>query len=166
MGSLRLTCESWPDPDIDPKGAAIEAAKKGFSPFKVFLVLRDFLQPDSTMSFKSATKAISDMLPENAPASDQTLGIASVCFELAEQIPYHHPSQQKLARLVEKLSQLSKLTEKVVWKVSHPFPSWEYLMLLTSVLKGRSTYVRFPRLGEHLRDQLTCKETAPRQTHD
>lgn len=35
--------------------------------------------------------------------------MGTACFEVAEQIPYHHTSMQKLARLLEALGQSTKV---------------------------------------------------------
>lgn len=65
-----LKIEGFPDPEADPKGAAVQTAKPGYSSYKVFLILRDFLQPDTTTSLKFAVDVIDGILPENAPLSD------------------------------------------------------------------------------------------------
>lgn len=70
---------------------------KGILPtdYKTFLILQDFLQPHSTVIFKDAIGRLIDISPDG----DMRF-INSVCLELAEQIPYSHPSQAKLARLL------------------------------------------------------------------
>ncbi|OBT80655.1 hypothetical protein VF21_00499 [Pseudogymnoascus sp. 05NY08] len=61
--------------------------------FKLFLVLCDFLQPDSTISPIDAAERAIDVFPHKYPDLRQLI---SVCFAIAEQISYHHPSQLKL----------------------------------------------------------------------
>lgn len=62
---------------------------------KVFVILRDFLQPDTTLSLKSVLNYLVDLLPENAPYSPEVYSLGIICVDMAEQIPYHHPSQHK-----------------------------------------------------------------------
>lgn len=73
--------------------------------YKVFIVLRDFLQPDSTMTIANAVDCIVQINPEGKG----TVAVTSVVFELAEQIPYQHPSHQKLARLMWRLGRSDRL---------------------------------------------------------
>lgn len=87
------------------------AGKSGFAFNKVFPVLRDFLQPDTTLSLESAAQSILENLPENAPMSNQVYTFCTLCFELAEQIPYNHPSQVKFARLLEYMGQSTRVTQ-------------------------------------------------------
>jgi hypothetical protein len=82
----------------------------GYSDTKVFLILQDFLQPDTTTSLESAVHPILDLLPEDASMSNEVGLVGEICLELAEQIPYYHPSQIKLARVVEEMCRSSKLT--------------------------------------------------------
>jgi hypothetical protein len=67
------------------------------SDYKTFLVLRDFLQPYSTIRLGDAVDRILEVFPDGY---SDLQSINTVCFELAEQIPYRHPSQLKLARLL------------------------------------------------------------------
>jgi hypothetical protein len=93
------------------------AGSSAYSDDKVFIILRDFLQPDSTLSVESATQSILDLLPENAPLSDEIWSFGEVCFELAEQIPYYHPSQLKFARLLEYIGRSTKVNQRGTSKV-------------------------------------------------
>lgn len=65
--------------------------------YKLFLVLRNYLQPDSTISTGDAAEHVINVFPYKYPDLRQLI---SVCFEIAEQIPYHHPSHLKLVRLI------------------------------------------------------------------
>lgn len=128
MASLNLKLEGFSEANMstastisamssmEPKLSHEEAADKSaevsaYSDDKVFIILRDFLQPSSSLSLKSTVEAIIDLLPDNA-LSNEVWSFGSVCFELAEQIPYYHPSQQKLARLLEELVESDKITEQ------------------------------------------------------
>ncbi|KAK2768831.1 hypothetical protein FQN54_000691 [Arachnomyces sp. PD_36] len=82
-----------------------------YSNSRVFLILRDFLQPRSSKSLDETVKSILNLLPENAPESDEVWCVGQVILELADQIPYYHPSQVKLARVMEQLCRSKKTTE-------------------------------------------------------
>lgn len=88
-----------------------------YSDHKAFLILGDFLQPDTTTSLGSALNSILDILPDRAPLSKEVWSFGVLCFEIAQQIPYSHPSQQKLARLLEGLKESEKVTEKIYFNV-------------------------------------------------
>ncbi|KFY34462.1 hypothetical protein V494_06758 [Pseudogymnoascus sp. VKM F-4513 (FW-928)] len=77
--------------------------------YRVCLVLRDFLQPDSTMSPIDAAESVIDAFPYKYPDLRQLI---SVCFEIAEQIPYDHPSHPKLVRLLWLIGQSAHHFEK------------------------------------------------------
>ena len=82
---------------------------------KTFHVLRDFLQPDSASTLESTARILLDLLPaEKTVGSDELMFLNNVCIEFAEQIPFSHPSQHKLAALMECLAGSTKLN------VSHP----------------------------------------------
>jgi predicted nicotinamide N-methyase len=59
---------------------------------------------------QSAIHSILDLLPEDAPFSDEIWAFGEVCLELAEQIAYH-PSVIKLARVMEYIAGSAKVTE-------------------------------------------------------
>lgn len=88
-----------------------------FSDVKIFLVLRDFLQPDTTLSLESVVESIASFLPKNAPLSNEIWLFGELCFDLAKHIPYHHPSQLKLARVLEYLGKSGCVTERHTPKV-------------------------------------------------
>lgn len=134
MASLKLKLEGSEDPDIaQPKPKSLFSSLKSklrneshayktvgtttFSESKVFLILQDYLQPDSKTSLESAVQSILSLIPENASLLTEVYYLGLVFLELAEQIPYDHPSQIKLARVVEELSRSAKLTEPRDWRV-------------------------------------------------
>lgn len=88
------------------------AGTTAYSDTKVFLILQDYLQPDTETTLEYAVQSILALLPDNASLSNEANDLGEVCLELAEQIPYHHPSQIKLARVVEELSLSAKLTDE------------------------------------------------------
>jgi hypothetical protein len=89
-----------------------------YSQEKVFQVLNDYLQPDTKMSLDSAVHSILALLPEKEPLSTEVWSVGEVVLQLAEQIPYHHPSQIKLARLMEGLTRSPKFTTELSEPVS------------------------------------------------
>jgi hypothetical protein len=84
---------------------------------KTFAILRDYLQPNSAMTLSSAEKSILDLLPNDDQYATDVLTFGEVCIEVVEQIPYYHPSQIKLARLLEHLGTSTKLTAVIIAKV-------------------------------------------------
>jgi hypothetical protein len=88
------------------------AGQTEFSRDKVFTILRNFLQPNSLTSLKSAAQSILDLLPQNAQLSSEVGFFGELCIDLAEQVPYNHPSQLKFARLLQYLSRSPKLCQK------------------------------------------------------
>lgn len=102
MYSLDLKTEDsgWPIPD------------------KIFSLLRDYLQPDSTMTLEFTARSLEDLIPVNSPLSTEVLDFGDSCIEVAEQIPYHHPSHLKLAGLLEYLANSPKLGQAYPSKVS------------------------------------------------
>lgn len=75
----------------------IWAGGTDYSETRVAAILRDFLQPDTKLSLQEAAKAILVLIPANASGYAEVCSFGEICVELAEQIPYHHPSQLKLA---------------------------------------------------------------------
>lgn len=91
-----------------------------FSPsdYKVFLILRDFLQPDSTITLHDAVNRVIEVFPDQY---HNLRAINGVCFELDEQIPYLHPSQHKLAAVLHSVGKNPRRIEKSRFKVrTHP----------------------------------------------
>jgi hypothetical protein len=91
-----------------------------FSPsdYKVFLILRDFLQPDSTVTLHDAVNRVLEVFPDQY---HNLRPINGVCFELAEQVPYLHPSQHKLAAVLYSVGKNPRRIEKSRFKVrTHP----------------------------------------------
>lgn len=66
-------------------------------------MLRDFLQLNSTISSRVAVDRVIAAFPYKYSDLRQ---LNSVCFEVAEQIPYHHPAHLKLVRLIWLVGQI------------------------------------------------------------
>lgn len=126
MASLKLMLERHDDQEASAKPKTLFSSVKSkfsnqstayktvgttdYSDTKVFNLLKDFFQPDTQNTLQGTVEVILKLLPDDAPMSNEVAGVADVCLEMAEQIPYHHPSQIKLARVVEELSRSSKVT--------------------------------------------------------
>ena len=77
--------------------------------YKFFCILRDYLQPNTTLTLHSTALSVLELLPDGHPQSMDVGFFGDTCIELAEQIPYHHPSQIKLAGLLEYVGNSEKL---------------------------------------------------------
>lgn len=89
----------------------------------MFLIVEGFLQPNSTVTLKDVIDRLLDIFPDG----DMRF-INSICLELAEQIPYSHPSHAKLARLLWGVERSEARIEKMKRKV--------YLYALPRLLKN------------------------------
>jgi hypothetical protein len=67
---------------------------------QAFDILRDTLQPDSESPLETAVQKIVALLPEGKPYSREVGVFLETCYEMADQIPYSHPSMTKLTNLV------------------------------------------------------------------
>ncbi|KAI6093719.1 hypothetical protein F4821DRAFT_252717 [Hypoxylon rubiginosum] len=83
--------------------------------------LRQYLQPKDGLSLTNAALAIISLLPETprpAGLSEEYPILWELCVNAAEQIPYHHVCQMKLARLVIALRHSPKITATYIWDQS------------------------------------------------
>lgn len=87
---------------------------------KMFPILREFLQPDTAILLETTANKILDLLSEKSPNSTDVWAFGEICLELVEQIPYHHPSQLKLAGLLEHLRKSTKIGQIGILKVEVP----------------------------------------------
>ena len=77
---------------------------------KTFAILRDYLEPDSQLRLESTAASILNLLPEKDPNhGSEVYDFSGLCIELAEQIPYHHPSQLKLVELLAHIGMSDRL---------------------------------------------------------
>jgi hypothetical protein len=117
--------ESWePYSSAEEKRSSPGEAENKFSDYscsnnctsckcKIFLVLRDFLQPNTSISLSNAVDCVLKEFPvsEDFPVTDDDIfNLACICVELAEQIHYYHSAHEKLARTVCAIS-----NEEHVW---------------------------------------------------
>ncbi|KAI9887040.1 MAG: hypothetical protein M1823_001112 [Watsoniomyces obsoletus] len=92
---------------------------------KIFDLLKDFVQPSSTLSPATTVKAIDRLLPPNRRAEDQPEGGEEEDAEgfveylwirfhdVARQIPHDSPAQERLAALVRELQQTTSQTPTI-----------------------------------------------------
>ncbi|CAJ2504816.1 Uu.00g122100.m01.CDS01 [Anthostomella pinea] len=83
-----------------------------FSLRKVYEVIDSYLQPSSSSSVIDAAQSVAKLLPE-PPVPEESEPLSDLwilCLEITFQIPYNHPSQIKLARLVVCLTESAKTT--------------------------------------------------------
>ena len=98
MVSLELTVEEFSE---DSEQQAVDR--------RAFGILRDYLQPNSETSLDAASTSILNILPEEDPKELSILSLSELCVEIAEKIPYSHPSQLKLVRLLQQVAQSPKV---------------------------------------------------------
>ncbi|PYI11091.1 hypothetical protein BO78DRAFT_382968 [Aspergillus sclerotiicarbonarius CBS 121057] len=95
MSALQLKLEDWDVMSILPKKLPMHSRNQMRRPSIDRRILNDFLQPETETSL--------------APLSNEVYVVGEIVLELAQQIPYHHPSQVKLARVMEGLTTSPKL---------------------------------------------------------
>ncbi|CAJ2511954.1 Uu.00g075790.m01.CDS01 [Anthostomella pinea] len=85
---------------------------EGYLPedYKIFAVLRDFLQPETGITLQKAVETTLHIFPDGQ--TDHMRPVNTVCLELGRQIPYHHPSQLKLARFLWLFCRISDRLKK------------------------------------------------------
>ena len=124
-------------------------------PNENLILLSEFLKPNSTMTLEFAASKIERSLPDDGSDSAEVWRFGETCIHIAKQIRYDHPSQLKLAGLLEHLASFPKLVVLVPIEVCR----FHYIAFLHPVslmmLKGtRHQYVQFQQLGWALRDHL------------
>ena len=106
MQSLRQSWKSKADSSSNTPGTIHDTSAA------LANILRNFLQPKSALSLHEASESILKLIPANASHSTEVRVFGDYCIELADQIPYHHPSHLKLAHLLKRLNLSSKFTDK------------------------------------------------------
>lgn len=87
-------------------------------------IIENYLQPRTATTLQSTSAAIHAMLPKNKPNSTEVWAFGNHCIDFGELIPYHHPLQLKLVRLLDylKLSQhMCQINEGIDSKVGKQF---------------------------------------------
>lgn len=103
--------------DKPPLTRCIMAGGTEYTDAKVAAILTDFLQPDTKTSLKTAIESLLSLIPASASQHAEVYSFGEICVEIAEQIPYHHPSQIRLVQLLHTLSQSPKFIEKFLLRV-------------------------------------------------
>jgi hypothetical protein len=83
-------------------------------------ILDKFLQPETTLSLENAANSILDLIAssEKAGRTREAINFASLCYEVARNIPWNHPALLRLAWLVERLGWSDKFSKLGAIKVS------------------------------------------------
>ena len=103
-------CSSFPEHSSEhgmPLHFKLEEDGGDFSE-KWFPFLSSYLQPEFDMTLGAKVQSTIDLLAEEAASTNESYNLSMLYIELAEQIPYHHPSQLKLARLVKRIGESEK----------------------------------------------------------
>lgn len=103
-----------------PLSRNVPAGGTNYSDARVAVILRDFLQPDTKLSLQEAATSLLILIPANASGHAEVCSFGGICVELAEQIPYHHPSQLKFTQLLRYLSISPKFMDKYPLTVRVP----------------------------------------------
>jgi hypothetical protein len=85
------------------------------------IIMQDFLQPNSTMSVEEAVRRIIEVHATWEEAGSIHFSTGPFISAIAKQIPYSHPSQLKLARLLLLLGRSPERLEKLPPKVFECF---------------------------------------------
>lgn len=140
--SAMFTMMSTVKSKLGGKGSAYKTSSTPtYSDESVFIILRDFLQPNTALSLELVVKSLSDLLPDNASESTEVYSFGAVCLDLAQQIPYHHPSHQKMARLLESMGSSTKVNAKSVINVRFPVEPAHLLLLTSQFNSGKAGYL-------------------------
>ncbi|KIJ59192.1 hypothetical protein HYDPIDRAFT_33424 [Hydnomerulius pinastri MD-312] len=123
---------------------------------RMFDTLNDFLQPSSQMTSAQAAQGLNDCFPLHRADDDgiveqdgeESKGEEPESFlwemwdlvvRVAQQVPYKHPSQDKLAELVKALRDLNSGTRVDIWGIERKL--WEDLPLLhQQILETGNTF--------------------------
>jgi hypothetical protein len=133
-----------------PIARNVRAGGTDYSDAKVATILRDFLQPDTKITLKEAAISLLALIPANASGYGEVCSFGEICVELAEQIPYHHPSQQKLAQLLRYLSGSPKFMYKYSITVSTLYSKLSLVYTDLSIATGGILQSLPTFMGVHL----------------
>lgn len=119
MAALDLSLDEFFE-DVSEEQRNAQLTQKGYSDSKALRILDTFLQPDSTMTLETVQNLILDLLPpwENRSGTQPAISFAYVCYEVALHIPWKHPSQLKLAWLIERLGWSDRFSDLANIKVA------------------------------------------------
>jgi len=67
---------------------------------QVFGILQTTLQPDCPISLDTAVDQLVGLLPSGQTYTSEVTTFLCCCYEVAEQIPYSHPSMDRLVTII------------------------------------------------------------------
>lgn len=92
------------DLQIDETDPDLKETYGNYSQFNAFRVLKTYLEPsDNELSATEAADQLFGMLPTNSEVKEpgfSRTSLGDVILDVAQQIPYSHPSQVHLVRLL------------------------------------------------------------------
>ncbi|RDW64540.1 DUF3632 domain-containing protein [Aspergillus mulundensis] len=88
-------------------------------------VFKEYLENDDKLTLHKAALRLYNVIPDDERGSWAETHVMGVLHEVAEQIPYWHPGQKKLVRLVERLVDSGCLSER--FRVEGTMPQTESL---------------------------------------
>lgn len=105
---------------IDETDANLKIVYGRYFEWKVIEILRPYLDPKGDLSMDQAIKLLHDMLPtaDEHENRGQPGMFGCLVLEIAPQIPYAHPAQTDLVRLLRQLEKSNRLTRLVTDDVS------------------------------------------------
>lgn len=115
MAALNLQLD---ETDLDARALNLNGR---YSDWNAFCVVKRYLEPDGDLTMNQAAKLLHKMLPNEMErkkaksTSSQADLFSCVFFEVAEQIPYHHPAQHRFVRLLKYL----KVSDRLVMRDAH-----------------------------------------------
>lgn len=123
------------DLEIDENDPDLQDVWGRYSDMKAFHVLRHYLDGTEGFSILQTIKSLHDMLPDRTEDGTETQhsNFSHTVLDIAQQIPYSHPAQEHLARLLHELRRSTKLTDRVIDEedVSHTTRGTHLSSLLT-----------------------------------
>ena len=90
--------------------SSIRKGGTDYSDARAAAILRDYLQPTTSLTEDKAFDSIMALIPRHGASNSEVADISSLFVELAEQIHFDHPSHFKLASLVSRIGSSSKFT--------------------------------------------------------
>jgi hypothetical protein len=105
---------------------AAESTTSGYSDQRAFDVLQQLLQPGNGVSTDTAATLIVNMQPNKAGqdiSGTSWASFGSLVVGVSRQVPWHHPAQTKLVRLIKRLAQSTKANAVGSSEVSVDYPN-------------------------------------------
>ncbi|KAB5546917.1 hypothetical protein GE09DRAFT_1190808 [Coniochaeta sp. 2T2.1] len=126
MASLDLNMDDY---FADANGAFDEKTCHNYKEDKEYLIMKDFLQPDTTMSLQTASESLLDLIPEHCKPGS----LVAVIHLCANVTPWHHTAHLKLAWLAERLRWSPKMSP-VLGSIKGPKDSYLTMQCFSDAL--------------------------------